>query len=41
VPVMPDETPEQGMRADRAQLMARRKLREIVEQHDERFRRAA
>ena len=41
VPVMSHETPEQGMRADRAQLMARRKLREIVEQHDERFRRAA
>jgi phenylpropionate dioxygenase-like ring-hydroxylating dioxygenase large terminal subunit len=41
VPVMGDEKPEQGMRADRAQMMARRKLREIVETHDERYRRAA
>ena len=41
LPVMGDEKPEQGMRADRAQMMARRKLRELVETHDGRYRRAA
>jgi len=31
VPIMPGETPEQGMPTDRAQNLARRKLRQIVE----------
>jgi len=33
VPVMPWETPEQGMPYDRAGMRARRKLREIIEAH--------
>ncbi len=41
LPVMAHEIPEQGMRADRAQMTARRKLREIVTSYDDRYRRAA
>jgi phenylpropionate dioxygenase-like ring-hydroxylating dioxygenase large terminal subunit len=41
VPVMAHEIPEQGMRPDRAQMTARRKLRELVTSYDDRYRRAA
>jgi phenylpropionate dioxygenase-like ring-hydroxylating dioxygenase large terminal subunit len=41
VPIMANETPEQGMKPDRAQIAARRKLREIVSAYDGRYQRAA
>ena len=41
VPMMPGEKPEQGMKPDRAQMAARRKLRDIVLKYDERYQAAA